>query len=329
MAANLKGRDFVSLAAYSKEDLETILNLALDLKRKQLIGERHRLLEGKELGMLFFHPSTRTRISFETAMSQLGGHAQFYGPEHLHVFLRESLADTGNVMSRFLDGIMVRIYHAPGQEPKYGSARSILNEIAANASIPVINALDDQEHPCQVMGDILTMIEKFGPDYKRKKVAVVWCASPTVISPGVSHSLALAGGKLGMNLIYAYPEGFDLDAQYIREGSRLVSQSGGKLVITHSINEAVENADVIYAKGWGLMNKTESEYLEVRKSLVDWRIMKEHFDIANPGAIFMHPMPIAREIDATNEVADGPMSVIYDQAENRLHAEKAILSLIM
>lgn len=204
MISKLKGRDFISLRDYSKEDLETILTLAFELKRKLYTGEPHRLLEGKELGMLFFSPSTRTRISFETGMSQLGGHAQFYAPEHMHVFFRESWVDTARVMARYLDGIMIRLSHIPGQELKYGEARDILNTIATNANIPVINASDDQGHPCQVMSDIQTIIEKFGPDYKKKKVALVWSPGhPRALAPGIPQSLALAGGKLGMNLVSA------------------------------------------------------------------------------------------------------------------------------
>ena len=325
----LKGRDFISLRDYSREDLESVLHLAANLKSKVARGKQRHLLAGKELGMLFFNPSTRTRISFETAMSQLGGHAQFYASEHLHVFFRESWVDTAQVMARYLDGIVIRLYKIPAQEMKYGEARDILNTMAANSSVPIINASDDQEHPCQVMADIQTLIEKFGNDYKNKKVVMVWSAHPRALTPGIPHSLALAGGKLGMNLVYAYPEGFDLDPEYINEGRKLATQSGGRLVTTNNIKEAVKKADVIYNKSWKSIHMTEDDYLERRKSLGDWRITKEHFNLAAPGAIFMNAMPMAREIDATNEVIDGPMSVIYDQAENRLHAEKAILTLVM
>jgi len=329
MRSNLKGRDFITLRDYSKEELETILNLAIELKRKLYVGEPHRYLENKELGMMFFNPSTRTRISFETGMSQLGGHAQMYAPEHLHAFYRESWVDTAQVMARYLDGIMVRLYAIPDVKLKYGEAREILNTMAANSRVPIINASDDQEHPCQVMADIQTLIERFGTDYTKKKVAMVWCCHPRLLSPGIPHSMALAGGKLGMQLTFAYPEGYDPDPNYMDHGLQLAKQSGGNLEITHNMKDAVENADVIYVKSWKLLNQPEAADLERRKSLTDWRITKDHFDIANKGAIFMNAMPIRREIDATNEVIDGPMSVMYDQAENRLHAEKAIMALTM
>lgn len=325
----LKGKDYISLRDYSKEDIDTILEVAFELKRKVYVGETHRLLEGKELGMLFFNPSTRTRISFERAMSQLGGHAQFYAPEHLHVFFRESWVDTAEVMARYLDAIMIRLYRIPDQELKYGEAHNILGTMADHSSVPVINASDDQEHPCQVMADLQTLIEKFGADYRRRKVALVWCPHPRALSPGIPHSLAIAGAKLGMNLTYAYPEGFNPDPEYIEEGKRLARKSGGSLEITNNISEATKNADVIYNKSWRLIHKTVDEYLEARKALLDWRLTKKHFENANPDAIFMNAMPMAREIDATNEIIDAPNSVIYDQAENRLHAQKAIMSLIM
>lgn len=330
----LKGRDFITLRDYTKEDLETILQVAFDLKNKVARGEPHPLLAGKSLGMLFCAPSTRTRISFETAMSQLGGHAQYYAPEHLQVSgLGETWADMARVISRYLDGLVVRAMSNP-QIPalrylKWGEAHAIVKTLADNASIPVINAADDMEHPCQMMADIMTIIEKFGPDYKRKKVAFVWAYKSKRVRPGVTHSLLIAGGTLGMRLTFAYPEGFELDPEYIKDGIRLAEQSGGSIEITHNINEAVKDADVIYAKAWGAMRKTVEEDARLRKSFRDWCIRKEHFDHAATGAIFMNPMPLERGEEATSEVVDGPMSVILDEAENRLHIQKAILSLIM
>ena len=329
MNTKLKGRDLITLRDYTREDLETILDVAFDLKRKLAMGEPHRFLEGKELGMLFFNPSTRTRISFETGMSQLGGHAQFYAAEDLHVFFRESWVDTAQVMARYLDGIMIRLYKIPGQDSKYGEMRNILDNMAANSSVPILNASDDKEHPCQVMADLMTFIEKFGADYKRKKIVLVWSAHPRDLTAGIPHSLAIAGGQLGMNLVYAYPEGFNPDSEYIEEGKRLSAKSGGSLELTNDLNAAVKDADIIYNKSWKLIHKTADEYMEARKSLTHWRVEKKHFDLAAPGALFMNAMPMTREVDATNEVIDGPMSVIYDQAENRLHAEKAIMALTM
>lgn len=335
MNTQLKGRDFITLRDYSKEDLETILKIAFDLKAKLAMGEPHSLLAGKTLGMLFANPSTRTRMSFEQGMTQLGGHAQFFAPEHLQlVGSGETIVDTAQVMSRYLDGIMVRIARDVPQIPelsnlRYGEAHAILKTIADNAKIPVINAADDKEHPCQTMADIMTIIEKFGQDWKKKKVAIVWVPHRRGVNPGVAHSFAIGGGALGMRLIFANPEGFDLDPAYISDGRRLAKRSGGSIETTHDIYEAAKDADVIYAKAWKALTKTKEEDSKMRAAFLDWCIKEEHFRDAASGAIFMNCMPIEREREATAEVIDGPRSVIYDEAENRLHIQKAIMALIM
>lgn len=333
----LRGRDFISLLDYSKEDMEAILDLAFDLKRKVASRERHHLLEDKNLGMMFFNPSTRTRISFETAMSQLGGHAQYYATETTHANTREDWNDTAQVVSRYLDGFVIRLWRLPEPLPPlaYGEARKILKAIADNASIPIINAQDDEEHPCQTMADMMTIMEKMGPDFRQKKIVMPWCNHPRWVAPGLAHSTVLATATLGMRLAIAYPPGFDLDPKYMEEAKRRAEQSGGTIEITHNLNEACENADVILSNPfWGVC-PSEGEVLdkdkdaELRQKHADWCISKKHFDIAAKNAIFMNAMPFTRGISATAEVADGPMSVIYDEAENRMHTEKAILALTM
>jgi len=325
----LKGRDFLTLLDYSREDLETILNLSFDLKMKLASGEPTPLLAGKSLGMLFCSPSTRTRTSFETSMTQLGGHAQYFGIETIQGHLSEDWVDTAQVFSRYLDGLVVRLARLPAPFPtlKYGECRQILELMADNASIPLINALDDEEHPCQTMADIMTIMEKFGHDYKERKVAVVWVYEPQWRTLGLAHSLALAGTALGMNLSFAYPPGFDLDPKYMNEAKRRTEQSGATIEIGNDLNEAVRNADVIYTAYWGAMDKDKDA--ELRKPFANWCINKGHFDIAAKNAIFMNCMPLRRGVQATAEVVDGPMSVIYDEAENRLHTEKAVLSLLV
>jgi ornithine carbamoyltransferase len=185
------------------------------------------------------------------------------------------------------------------------------------------------EHPTQVMADLMTIMEKFSLDYNKRKVALVWVCNPYGIPAGIPHSLAIAGGRLGMKLTFAYPEGFDLDPEYVSTGRELAKQSGGSIEVVHDVSEAVKDADVVYAKGWEAIGKTPDEDLKMRSAFQDWYIRQEHFEYAAPGAIFMHAMPIDREREVTSEVADGPRSVIYDQAENRLHVVKAIMSLIM
>jgi len=333
MNTKLKGRDFIDLRDYSRGDMETILQLAFDLKMKLASGQAHPLLPGKILGMLFCSPSTRTRVSFETAITQLGGYAQYYAAEQLQlVGLNETWVDSAQVLSRYVNGLVIRLHDIPGVcDQKLGDAHSILKLVADNATIPVISAIDDMEHPCQAMADIMTIMEKFGPNYRRKKVVAFWGYS-SVVAPlwGSVHDLAIAAGSLGMRLSCAYPEGYDLHPDYMNEAVRRAEQSGGSIEIVHDINEAVRDADVIYAKvGWQSIKKTKEEDSRSRESLRNWCIKKEHFDIAAPGAIFMTPMPITRGEQATPEVVDGPMSVMYDEAENRLHTAKSILALTM
>ncbi len=333
----LRGKDFVDLRDYTAEDIETIMHVAFDLKARLAAGERSSLLANRTLGMLFCAASTRTRVGFETAMDQLGGHAQFYAPEHLQLGgAKESWIDTTEVLARFVDGIMIRLSNIVGQGYdflKYGESHAILQTMAKHSCVPIYNANDDTEHPTQVMADLMTFREKLGhEDYKKKKIALVWVCSKKGITPGIPHDMALVAGKLGMNLTIAHPEGFDLDPAYLNEGIRAAKLSGGTINIVHSIEEATKDASIVYAKGWGgpcLPQMTAEEDQERRKSLKHWILGEEHFKNTTKGAIFMNAMPLTRDVDVTSEVVDGPRSVIYDQAENRLHAQKAILAVTM
>ena len=326
MKTKMRGKHFVTLLDYSREEIETILETGFDLKRKLARREPHPLLSGKTLGMLFCNPSTRTRISFETGMTQLGGHAQFYAPEHLAMKHNETWEDTARVMSRYLDGIMLRVYALP----RYGMAREIMMKVANNATVPVINGIDDKEHPCQVMADTMTMIEKLGPDYRRKKVAMVWVCSQRGRSPGIPHDMAIVAGALGMNLTLAYPdERYDLDEEFMAYARKLTQKSGANIEIVHDFNKGVKDADIIYAKSWGGLKMEVEEDSACRESFRDWRLAGKHFESAGPDAMFMHALPVERNREVMDEVVDGPMSIVYDQAENRLHAQKAVMALIM
>ncbi len=326
MKTRMKGKHFISLMDYSREELETILETGFDFKKMLARGQSHEFLKGKSLGMIFGRPSTRTRISFETAMTQLGGHAQYYTQETMQVVNKETWEDTGRILSRYLDGIMVRMYDLE----RYGMAREILDTIAENATIPVINGLDDQEHPCQVMGDIMTFIEKLGPDWRRKKIVMSWAYSHRVKSPGVPQAMLIAASLLGMDLTLAYPEKYELDGTYMSFAEKEYGILGGNLSITNDIYEACRSADIIYAKSWGSYILGKDEDTEHRKQFErDWCIRKTHFDLANKISYYMHPLPAARGEEVSDEVIDGPKSIVYDQGENRLHIQKAILSLLL
>ncbi len=323
----LKGRDFISLMDFNKEELETIFDVAFNLKRKVALGEpQDNLLKNKTLAMIFANPSTRTRTSFEAAMTQLGGHAQFHTPEVMQIAHHETWIDTARVLDRYVDGIMIRMY---GLE-KYGQAREILKLMSANANIPLFNALDDKEHPFQIMADIMTMIEKLGPNWKSKKIVMSWAYSGRVKSAGVPQTMAIAASLLGMNLTLAYPEKYDVDPEYMAFANNAAEKSGAKINIVHDVFDAAKDADVIYAKSWGSFLMTKEEDTEYRKQFKeDWKISRKHFDLAKKQAIFMHCLPADRNLEVTDEIIDGPMSVVYDEAENRLHTEKAILALSM
>ena len=326
MRTDMRGKDFVTLMDYSAEEIQTILDVAFDLKRQNAMGQSHELLKNKTLGMIFAQPSTRTRVSFETGMTQLGGHAQYYSEDNMQRKNNETWADTGLVLSRYLNALMVRLYDLE----EYGMARDIMNEIRNSTTIPVINGLDDKEHPCQCMGDLMTMQEKLGSDWKKKKIVMSWAYADRVKSPGVPQAILIAFSLLGADLTVAHPKGYELDQEYMDFAAKASKASGAKITVTDDIYEASTDADVIYAKSWGSCTMPKDEDREYRKQFKeDWKISDRHFDLAKPISYYMHPLPASRGEEVTDEIIDGRHSIVYDQAENRLHAQKAILALLM
>jgi ornithine carbamoyltransferase len=319
----LKGRDLLGLKDFSRADLEGFLALAAAMKSGR---DRERHLMDKTLGMLFTVASTRTRISFQVAARQLGAHAEHYSPAELQLSNNESLIDTAEVMSRYLDAIVVRLYDMSA----YGKGRESLELIARHSSVPVINALDDKEHPCQILADVLTMQEKLGPDFRQKKVVLAWAYAKRQKTPGVTHSMMVAAALLGMNLTVAFPPGFEPDEEYTAFARDTARTSGATVDFVHDLNEAAEGAHVLYAKSWKSLVSTTEQDRELReKHRETWRVAQSHFDRAEPGALFMDCMPLIRGDEATAEVVDGPQSVRYDEAENRLHAQKAVLASLL
>lgn len=320
---NLRGRDFISLKDFTKSELEGLIDLAARMKAGK---DREQYLHNKYLGMLFSVASTRTRISFQVGTRQLGGHAEHYPSADLQLSNNESLQDTASVMSRFLDAIIIRTYDMKS----YGKGHDDILAMAKYADIPVINALDDKDHPCQVMADLLTLTEKFGNAYRKKKVVMAWGYSKRQKSLGVLHSMMSAGSLLGMNLRFAYPKGYELDEEYVAFAKKAMRDSGGTLEFSNDLNEASEGADVIYVKNWKSLSMTAEEDAAYRDGLQDeWRISGQHFERANHGAYYMDCMPFIRGEQVTAEVADGKNSIIYDQAENRLHVQKAIMASLI
>ncbi|HEX7312758.1 MAG TPA: ornithine carbamoyltransferase [Pyrinomonadaceae bacterium] len=316
-------KDFLDLRDFSRAELERLVKMALDMKAGR---DREPYLRGRNLGMLFTVASTRTRISFQVGARQLGGDAEYYNAADLQLSNRESLMDTAAVMGRFLDAIIVRMYDMTC----YGQGREGLRTIARYAGVPVINALDDKDHPCQVMADILTLREKYGEEFRKKKVVMAWGYSKRQKSLGVLHSMMTAGSLLGMDVRFAHPKGYELDDEYVEFAQRAVKKSGGTLEFSNDLREASEGADVIYVKNWKSLKMTKEQEDSFKEGIKDdWCVRGEHFERANPGAFYMDCMPFVRGEQVTAEVADGPQSIIYDQAENRLHMQKAIMASLI
>ncbi len=342
---SLKGRDFLSIGDFDREEIETIINVALDLKRRFAVREPHRLLPDMTLFMIFYGMSLRTRNSFEAGMTQLGGHAHYLSPGEiytppLHDELREnrteSGADVARVLARMGHGIAIRCF-GKAVNWVYGAGQEVLDGFAKWSDIPVINMESDVYHPCQGMADILTMKEKLG-QLEGRKFAMSWAYSPRSQKPlSVAHSALLVTSLMGMDITLAYPEGFDLDPRIMDKVRANAERYGGTLEIVHDMNEGVRRADVVYAKNWTCRHffppETDAPRPEEAQKLFEanrhWICDEEKMKLANRNAFYMHCLPADRNFEVTSAVMDGPQSAVFDQAENRLHAQKAIMALTM
>lgn len=307
---SLKGRDMIELDEYSTEEIQFLLDSAIELKRKQKNGEVYQPLKGKTLGLIFEKSSTRTRVSFEVGMFQLGGHALFLSKNDIQLGRGEPISDTAQVMSRYLDGIMIRTF---GHD-------NVIN-LAKHASIPVINGLSDMAHPCQVLADLQTVLEHKGK-LKGLKMAFIGDGN------NMAHSLLIGGAKMGMHVAVASPEGYMPDEGIVKLSEEIAAQSGGKITITHDPIEAAKDADVIYTDVWASMG-FEEEQAEREAAFADFQVNEELVKAAKPDYLFLHCLPAHRGEEVSEGVIDGANSVIFDQAENRLHAQKALMVALM
>jgi len=303
-------KDLLDVAAVSKAEVESLLTLAAELKDKQQRGIAHPLLEGKTLGLLFQKPSTRTRVSFEAGMNQLGGHALVLPMADIQLSRGESVADTARVLSRYLDGIVIRTYD-----------HATVEEWAREATMPVINGLTDLSHPCQALSDLLTIQEKKG---KLKGIKIAYVGDGN----NVANSLIEAAAKMGMTIGLGCPSGYQPD-QHVVDVARLeAAKTGAVIELGHDPHVAVKEADVIYADVWISMGR-EREQARRLKVLAPYQVNSRLVGKAKPDAIVMHCLPAHRGEEISAEVLDGPQSVIIDQAENRLHMQKAILTKLL
>ena len=306
-----KGMDLLSIHELRADDVEEILTLAADLKAKQKAGIPHKLLAGKTLGMIFEKSSTRTRVSFEVGMYQLGGQALFLSSRDLQLGRGEPIKDTAHVLSRYLDGIMIRTY---------GHER--IEELARYADIPVINALSDLLHPCQALTDLLTIREYKGKNLAGLKMAYVGDGN------NMTHSLMYAAAKVGMNFAAATPEGYEPNAEVVANVKADAAATGATIAITHNPMEAVAGADVIVTDTWASMGQ-EAEHDARTAVFRPYQVNRALVDAADARCIVMHCLPAYRGEEITEEVFEDFADVIFDEAENRLHVQKAIMALVM
>jgi len=304
-------KHFLSLADVSPEEMWHLLDLAIELKEEWQQGGNRPLLKGKTLGMIFQKPSLRTRVSFDMAMLHLGGHALYLSPNEIQLGVRESIPDVARVLSRYVDAIMARVF-----------AHSDVVTLAEYSRVPVINGLSDYSHPCQGLADFLTIVEKKGRDLRGRKLAFVGDGN------NVATSLLFGATKLGMDFAIATPPGYELPASVWELGQKFAAESGSRILATHDPVEAVREADVIYTDVWASMGQ-EAEAEARAKVFPPYQVNAALVVKARPDVIVMHCLPAHRGQEITDDVADGPHSVLWDQAENRMHAQKAILVELM
>ena len=310
MAVHLKGRSLDSLFHLTKEEIEQILGTAELLKSQLLHGEEHPLLKGKTLAMIFEKPSTRTRVSFEVGMWQLGGYALYLSAGDLQLGRGETIADTAQVLSRYVDGIMARVF-----------AHQAILDLVKYSRVPVINGLSDFTHPCQGLADLFTIYEKKGR-LSGLRLAYVGDGN------NVAHSLLYGCSKVGMNITLATPKGFEPAPEVVSKAKEEGKKSGCEVRVTKDPKEAVKGADIVYTDVWASMGK-EKEHEKRVKVFKPYQVNGKLVKEAEKDYIFMHCLPAHRGQEVTDEVADSENSVIFDQAENRLHTQKALLALIM
>jgi len=306
----MKGKNLISINDLTLDEINAIFELSADLKKKLKEGTSHKYLEGQTLGMIFSKPSTRTRVSFETGIYQLGGIGMYFGPTDLQLKRSENIHDTAKVLSRYLSGIMIRTFD-----------HQDVMDLAKHATIPVINGLTDLLHPCQILADLFTISEK-----KRKlkglKLAYVGDGN------NVAHSLLYGCSKVGMHISIASPNGYKPNGEIVNAALENAKAMNSRVEIIENPEEAVKDADVIYTDVWASMGQ-ESEAAERKKIFNKYQVNGKLVKLAKEDYLFLHCLPAHRGDEVVDEVIDSPNSVVFDEAENRLHVQKAIMVLLM
>jgi ornithine carbamoyltransferase len=325
MQSDLRGRDLIGDLDFTKEEVETILDVAWDLKKKRALGESHAYLRDKTLAMLFFFSSTRTRGSFESGMAQLGGHAAFIESRTTQISHGDTETEMGEIFGRYFDGIAIR-------HVDWGIGNRYLNLVASASRVPVLNMQCEIYHPHQCLADIMTIIEKKGRNLKRKKMVVSWAYASSYLKPiSVPQSLILQMPRFGLDVVLAHPPEFQLMPEIMEQAKEQARIAGAGFEVTDDMEAAFKDADVVYAKSWGPLLTTQdpTEGKALQDKYKSWITDQRKMDLAKEDAIYMHPLPADRDVEVTSEVMDGPNSVVFDQAENRMHAQKAVMALTM
>ncbi len=329
MKTNLKGKHFITTQEWSVEELWTALDLALDLKMKFALDQKTPLLDAKTLFMIFFDNSTRTRNSFEAGMTQLGGHAHFLTPNVMQISHGENAKDTGTILSSYGHGIAVR--HCA-----YKQGNTYLRDIARYSRRPVINMQCDEYHPCQIMADYMTIVEKFGRNTRGLKIGVSWTSAPNYVRPmSVPISLILMMPRMGIETVLAHPPEFKLPQRFVDQAAENARLAGVDFSVSHEQEDGFKDCDIVIPKSWGALTHMDEQGLDNQagldliKKYPSWKATQQMMALAHDRCVYMHPLPADRGYEVEEAVIDGPQSVVYDEAENRLHVQKAIMALTM
>jgi len=325
MQTDLSGRDLIGDLDFSKEEVETVLDVAYDLKRKRALGESHAYLRDKTLAMLFFFSSTRTRGSFESGMAQLGGHAAFIESKTTQIAHGDTEREIGDIFGRYFDGIAIR-------HVDWGVGNQYLNHVAEASRVPMLNMQCEIYHPFQILADLMTIQEKRGPDLRGVKMVVSWAYAASYLKPvSVPQSLILQMPRFGVDLTLAHPPEFKLMPEVMEQARAEAEKAGTKLEVVDDMEAGIDGAEVVYAKSWGPLLTTQDpeEGKEIQDKYKDWITDENKMSFARKDAIYMHPLPADRNVEVTDAVIDGPQSVVFDEAENRLHVQKAVMALTM
>ena len=324
MQTNMRGMDMITTQEWTKDQIDTIMDVAFDLKKKRALGIPHAYLRDKVLAMMFFFSSTRTRGSFEAGMAQLGGHPAFIDSRTTQIKHGDTTKEIGDIFGRYFDGIAIR-------EVTWGQGNKYIRGVAEASRAPVLNMQCDIYHPHQILADLMTIIEKKG-DPRGKTITVSWAYASSYLKPiSVPQSLILLATRFGMNVRLVRPPEFKLMPDIVQQARDNARRHHGSFEVMDDFEAGMQDSDVIYAKSWGplLTTADPDEGKRITDQYKDWITDDRRIAMAAEDAIYMHPLPADRDIEVTSAVLDGPHSVVFDQAENRLHAQKAVMALTM